>query len=121
MVTCLPHAVLNGQVAVEDVFRELKPLFIRQENLILKTKEAYLEKNKKDILISALTVEAGKNVTFLVLVSGRPDGVVVRLYPDATLEKTVGVKRVLAELTKQLMQSFPAFKLGETNLTEYLK
>ncbi|MCW4025580.1 MAG: hypothetical protein NWF01_11190 [Candidatus Bathyarchaeota archaeon] len=117
----MPHVVLNGEISIEEVFKALSPLFFRNENIILKTKELYLERNKIDILIDSLALEEGKKTAFLALISGRDDGLVVRLYPNAIVEKTAGVKRVLAELAKQLLKVFPQLKVGETNLTEYLE
>jgi hypothetical protein len=32
-----------------------------------------------------------------------------------------GVKFVLANIAKQLLEIFPSLKIGKTNLTEYLK
>jgi hypothetical protein len=120
-VKVLPHVVLNGKTSVEEIFDKLNPLFIKNPEGILKTKEAYLEKNKKDIIVDALAIENGKKTVFLALISGREDGVVVRLYPMFDVEKTDGVKRILAELAKQLLQTFPELKVGETNLQDYLK
>ena len=55
------------------------------------------------------------------MISGRADGVVVRLYPKIDVEKTEGVKKILVELAKQLIATFPELKIGETNLDNYLK
>ena len=116
----MPHVVLNGTISVEEIFDKLNPVFIRNDECIIKTKEAYLEKNKKDILVDSLVIEKGKRTGFLALISGRDDGVVVRLYPQLEIEKTDGVKKVLAELAKQVMQTFPEMHVGETNLKDYL-
>lgn len=117
----MPHVVLNGIVSVNKIFKELKPLFIRSETGILKTIETYLEREKNVILIDSLAIEADKKTVFLAMISGRNDGVVVRLYPKIDVEKTDGVKKILAELAKQLMVSFPELSIGETNLEIYLK
>jgi hypothetical protein len=117
----LPHVVLNGKVAVENIFRELKPLFIRKQNRILRTSDVYLEREKRAILIDSLAIEAEKKTVFLAMISGRDDGVVVRLYPKIEVEKTEGVKMILAELAKQLTVTFPEFNVAETNLNDYLK
>jgi len=55
------------------------------------------------------------------MISGRDDGVVVRLYPKINVEKTEGVKKILVELAKQMMATFPELRIGETNLENYLK
>jgi len=117
----LPHVVLNGKTSIEEIFDKLSPVFVRNGECILKTKETYLEKNKKDMLIDSLAIEKGKKTVFLALISSREDGVVVRLYPQFEVEKTDGVKQILAELAKQLLQTFPEMRVGETNLQDYLK
>jgi len=117
----VPHVVLNGKVSVENIFEELKPLWIRNGNSILKTIEVYLERGKNVILIDALAIDAEKKIVFLAMISGRDDGVVVRLYPKIDVEKTEGVKKILAELAKQLIATFPELRIGETNLENYLK
>ena len=117
----LPHVVLNGKAEIENIFKELKPLMIRNENSILKTMDVYLEREKNVILIDSLAIEADKKTVFLAMISGRNDGVVVRLYPKIDVEKTEGVKKILVELAKQLIPTFPELKIGETNLDNYLK
>ena len=117
----MPHIVLIGKVSVESIFRELKPLFIRNENSLLKTTDVYLEREKNVALIDSLAIDADKKVVFIAMISGRDDGVVVRLYPKIIVEKTEGVKKILVELAKQMMATFPELSLGETNLENYLK
>ena len=107
-------------MSVENIFKELKPLMIRNENSILRTMEAYLEREKNVILIDSLAIDADKKIVFLAMISGRNDGVVVRLYPKIDVEKTEGVKKILAELAKQLIVRFPELSIGETNLEKYL-
>ena len=117
----MPHIVLIGKVSVEDIFRELKPLFIRNENSLLKTTDVYLEREKNVALIDSLAIDADKKVVFIAMISGRDDGVVVRLYPKINVENTEGVKKILVELAKQMMATFPELRIGETNLENYLK
>jgi len=88
---------------------------------VLKTAGMYLERGKGSILVDSLVIEGGKKISFLALIGGREDGVVVRIYPMFEVEKTDGVKRVLAEIAKQLLKTFPEFKLGATNLADWLK
>jgi len=121
-VVVLPHIVLNGKTAIENIFKEFKPLMIRNQNSILKTTDIYLEREKNVILIDSLAIEAAdKKIVFLAMISGREDGVVVRLYPKVDVEKTEGVKKIIVELAKQLIATFPELKIGETNLDNYFK
>lgn len=117
----MPHIVLNGKVSVENIFKELKQLFIKNENSLLKTTDVYLEREKNVILIDSLAIDADKKVVFLAMISGRDHGVVVRLYPKINIEKTEGVKKILVELAKQVMATFPELRIGETNLENFLK
>jgi hypothetical protein len=88
----LPHVVLNGKAAIENIFKELKPLMIRNENSILKTTDIYLEREKNAILVDSLAIDANKKTVFLTMISGRKDGVAVRLYPKIDVEKTEELK-----------------------------
>jgi len=116
----LPHVVLNGKASIQNIFEKLEPLFVRDGTEILRTMELYLERNKNAILIDSLAIESDKKKSFLAMITGRENGVVVRLYPKQEIEKTDGVKRILAEIAKQLFRKFPDFKTAETNLGEYL-
>jgi hypothetical protein len=117
----MPHVVLNGKVEMEDIFKELKPLMLRENQNILKTTDVYFERSKTVILVDSLSIEAGKKTVFIAMINGRDDGLVVRLYPRIEVEKTDGVKRLLAEIAKQIIDTFPSLKIGETNLNDYLK
>jgi len=117
----MPHVVLNGKVAMDDIFKELKPLMIRENQNILKTTDVYFERGKMAILVDSLSIDAVKKTAFLAMINSRDDGVVVRLYPKVEVEKTEGVKRILAELAKQIIETFPTLKVGETNLDYYLR
>jgi hypothetical protein len=116
----LPHVVLNGKTSIQNIFERLEPLFVRDGTEILRTMELYLERNKNAILIDSLAIESDKKTSFLAMITGRENGVVVRLYPKQEIEKTDGVKRTLAEIAKQLVRKFSDFKTAETNLGEYL-
>ena len=116
----MPHVVLNGKDSIQNIFEKLEPLFVRDGTEILRTMELYLERNKNAILIDSLAIESDKKKSFLAMITGRENGVVVRLYPKQEIEKTEGVKRILAEIAKQLLRKFPDFKTAETNLEEYL-
>jgi hypothetical protein len=117
----MPHVVLLGINDLEAMFLALKPITNRIDGGILKTSDMYMSRDKTAILIESLAIEGGINRGFLAMVSRRGDGAVVRLYPRNEVEKTPGVKTILALIAKQLLEATPGLKVGETNLTEYLK
>ena len=117
----MPHVVLNGKVHIKDIFDKMKTLFIRKEGVILKTSNTYIDREKKSILIESLAIEDGKKINFFTMISNREDGIVVRIYPGSEVEKTDGVKRILAEIAKQLLDTFSELKVGKTNISGFLK
>lgn len=116
----MPHVVLIGTINLKDIFRKLLPIMIKQEKTILKTSDKYINDDETSILIEALAIEEGHKTNFFVLVDKRKDGLVIRVYPETVIEKTQGVKRILAEIAKQLIEEFPMLKIGKTNLQEFL-
>ena len=116
----MPHVVLNGDVNIDDIFNKFKPVFIRTEQSILKTGTYYISHDKSAILIEALAIETGVKKSFLAMISHRDDGIVVRIFPGSEVEKTAGVKKILAEIAKHIKAVFPHLTIGETNLSEYL-
>ena len=117
----MPHVVLTGEITIKAVFEEIEPFMKREQNKILKTSEKYINKDETSILVEALAIEDGNKQGFLVLLGKREDGIVIRLYPETAVEKTEGVKTVLATIAIQLLEKFPDLKIGKTNLQEYLQ
>ncbi len=115
----MPHVVLTGELDVEQVFRKLANVFNKDDRGILKTGSSYLESEGKAFIIEATAIENGPPRNFLVLVSKRDDGMVVRLHPSLDVEKTEGVKKVLALIANQIVASFPGTGIGKTNLQDF--
>ncbi|MFX0114341.1 MAG: hypothetical protein ACFFB3_07325 [Candidatus Hodarchaeota archaeon] len=115
----MPHAVINGEIAVEDIFTRLNPIFIKDNANIVKTKEFYLSRDKNVMLVEIIIIDRSRKTEFIAMISRRDDGVVVRIYPGEDVEKTDGVKRSLAEIAKQLLILFEESKLGKTNLNQF--
>ena len=116
----MPHVVLNGTVDLDQVFGEITPLFIKEQDSILKTTDYYISKIKHNILVETLIIEQDTKLQYFSLISKRDDGLVVRLYPGTEIAKTSNVKKILAEIAKKLFELFPDLKLGKTNLNEFL-
>ncbi|MDH5747383.1 MAG: hypothetical protein OEZ21_10625 [Candidatus Bathyarchaeota archaeon] len=114
----MPHVVLNGKVYIKDIFDKVDPLFVRNGVFILKTSNTYIDREEKSILIESLVIEEGNKTSFFTMISRREDGILVRIYPDSEVEKTDGVKRILAETAKQLLEKFPDLRVGKTNLSD---
>jgi hypothetical protein len=112
--------VLIGNVDMDEVFRRLKPVFVKTDRGILKATDAYMDRAKRTIIVDSLAIEGGEKDRFLMAIGLRDDGLVVRLFDIPEVERSEGVKRVLAETARQLLGAFPDLELGETNLERYL-
>jgi hypothetical protein len=117
----MPHAVISGAPPVSDVFRAYEALLYRNGDIVLKTGTAYLSSDGRSMVIEATAVEGGSPRNFLVLAGQREGGLVVRLHPSIEVEKTDGVKRLLAMVAMQVMGKFPGTSLGKTNLQDFLE
>lgn len=117
----MPHSVINGNISIETVFKDIKPIFIRSNDTILKTNDFYVSKDHKSILIDALCVKTGKKDTFFMLLNQRDDGIVIRISPITEVDKTDGVKMLLAQITNSILKSYDNVTIGKTNLEKYLE
>ena len=117
----MPHVMLIGPVDMEEVFRRLKPVFVKTDRGILKATDAYMDRGRRNIIVDSLAIEGGEKERFLMLIGQREDGLVVKLFDVPEVDRTEGVKRVLAETAKQLLETFPDLGVGETNLERYLE
>jgi hypothetical protein len=117
----MPHVVLNGKVKVEDIFSKIKPLFIKFEQGMVKTTECFISQRYNSMIIKTLNIEKENKISFLILINDREDGIVIRLYPDLDVKKTIGVKKSLVEVAKQILKDFDKLTIGKTNLNEYFR
>jgi hypothetical protein len=113
--------VLTGEITLRVVFETLEPFMLREEKTVLKTSDKYINSDETSILLEALAIEDGKKASFLVLLGKRDDGLVIRLYPEIDVEKTDGVKTVLARIASQLLEKISTLTVGKTNLQEFLE
>jgi len=121
IVSKMPHVVLNGSINSEKAFEYLENIFLKNELGILKTTNLYLDKTKQAILVESLAIERGQKTGFLAMINNREDGFVVRIYPEFdNFEKTDGVKQILAEIAKQLLEKINNIEIGKNNLQEFL-
>ena len=117
----LPHVVLTGKINAEKAFDVLEDILVKRPDGILKTTNHYLDKNKQGILVESLAIQKGTKIGFLAMINNRDDGVVIRIYPGLDIEKTDGVKQILAEIAKQLLSKISDIAIGKTNLQEFLE
>jgi hypothetical protein len=116
----MPHVVLKGSCAPEEVLSDLKPVLFKGDGVFLRTGEAYLGSRKKSILVESVAVEGDGTQNFLSMVKWRDDGLVVLIYPGSTVRRTEGVRRLIALVAAGIMASHPYLTVEETNLNDFL-
>jgi len=116
----IPHVVIEGELNTQEIFEKIEPLFIKEENLLIRSTNSYLSTDKKTILVETLVIENRNKNQYFAIVNHRDDGVVVRIHPMLDIEKTNGIKRALAEIGKQILENFGGTKVGKTNLSDFL-
>ena len=87
---------------------------------MLKATASFLAHDGRSLLVECLAVEGFLRQSFFVLMTSKPEGVMVRLYPRTSPEKTAGVKRCVAWLSLWMRKQIPAAVIGTTNLHEEL-
>ncbi len=115
----MPHVVIQGDLHLPDIFKQLDLFVIKTDSKIIKTTKIYLSKDISSILIETITIDMGKRISFLSMISQRNDGVVVRLYPGTNVEKTDLVKQSLSEIAKKILILFSESNIGKTNLQDF--
>ena len=113
----MPHAVIQGEVSAERVYRDLGEFRERVAGLVMHVGEAFLARSGHSALIEAVVVE-GTTRRFLVEILSRDDGVTVRLYPQTDPEKTPGVRRLLAEVAARVRGLDPGARIVRSNLPD---
>ncbi|MDG6223874.1 MAG: hypothetical protein IAX21_05755 [Candidatus Bathyarchaeota archaeon] len=117
----MPHVVLTGNISLRDIFEKIEAFVVRENKSILKISDKFINQDETSILVESLTIEDKNKTSFLVLLSKREDGLVVRIYPQIDVEKTDGVKKILAKIADNLIAAFPSLEVGKTNLQEFLQ
>ncbi|UCG03761.1 MAG: hypothetical protein JSW11_07195 [Candidatus Heimdallarchaeota archaeon] len=117
----MPHIVLNGKITIDNIFANLKPIFVNHDTGIIKTTTQFISEDKNAILVDSLSIESKDKYRFFTLINKSSDGIVIRIYPGSEIEKTHGVKKILVEIAKQILSTNPNLTIGKTNLTKYLE
>ena len=116
----MPHVVIEGQVNLEEFFRGLESIQERDNEGIRKITDTYLNSKGTSMLLESVVVEGGSTQKFMIAVGSKGTGVTVRLLPLTDPEKTPGVKRLMADVARQVVKRFPGATFGKTNLREFL-
>jgi hypothetical protein len=116
----MPHVELLGSTCLSEFHARFRPGEVRIGDLVLKARSSFLAHDGRSLLLECLTVEGNLRQNFFVLLTARPKGIMVRLLPLTSPEKTAGAKWCVAWIALWLRSIGPGGEFGATNLVEEL-
>lgn len=116
----MPHVEVRGPVRLSGFHARFAPRSLREGETVTKAVGAFLAHDGRTLLLDLLIVEAFLRQSFFLVLTQREDGVMVRLLPRTSPEKTAGVKRAVAWAAAWLQAASPSATVGTTNLEAFL-
>jgi hypothetical protein len=115
----MPHVIRSGLADLSAAWRELPRGPWRWEATVARVEGCFLGPAAAALLVAGVVVEYGRPLDPVLLVTRGADTTSVHLWPVVPVERTEGVKRLLAQVAQEL----PAYGAGEvatTNLAHLL-
>ncbi len=117
----MPHVELVGPRDLTGFHRRFQPRTLREGSTVIKASGCWLSHDGVSLLLECLTVEGYLRQGFFVMAAAHPGGIMVRLSPRTSPEKTDGVKRCVAWVALWLRAGLPEAGIGSTNLRSSLE
>ena len=117
----MPHVVIEEALDLTIASQGVELTGVRNGSEILKVVDVYLNRSGRTALVDCVVVEQGRSQSFFVQLSQKDRQITVRLLPATDPEKTVGVKRIMGLIARQLHHSAAGSRFGKTNLQEFLQ
>lgn len=116
----MPHILIEGPCHVEAYYSDFQPVSQQVDRCLMKTKDCYVNHSHKEVLVNVVVVENQRPQAFFISLLQRDEGVLVRLLPSTSPEKTDGVKKMLFFIGSQLKTQHIKCKFGTTNIPSFL-
>lgn len=115
----MPHVIRAGRIDLRAAWSALPVGPWRWGQAIGRVEGCYLAREEKALLVAGVVVEYGRPLHPVVLITHQGANTAFHLWPNAQVERTDAVKRLLAEVARSATQLGCA-EILQTNLTEYL-
>jgi hypothetical protein len=115
----MPHAILEGVVALEEVVRNLDGTAKKWGPAVLKTEGAWLRSDGLAVLVEGVVVEHSRPLHPVAVITRTGDDTSVRLWRLAPVERTPAVQRWLASIADEVTR-FGAHSVKSTNIAAEL-
>jgi len=117
----LPHVLVAGAAGLEAFHAGFQPAGFTEGGVVHRVLAAYLCHDRRGVLLDCLVVEGHLRQGFFVLLTESPEGIMVRLLPRTSPQKTAGVKRLLVWIASRLRAGTPGAEFGRTNLAAQMQ
>jgi hypothetical protein len=117
----MPHVQVVCDCRPRDLLAPLANLTAGEPPLVLRVRDTFLNGAGDHLLLEALVVEGYLRQAFFLLLREDADGVLIRCHPFSAVQKTTGVKKLIAEVARRCLQHCPGGRIGHTNLQAYLQ
>lgn len=114
----MPHIVFENRINLNEFSQTFFPTFQRVSTII-KIQTIFVDKDNFTALLPTVVIDKNHQ-EFLIESSTKKDKTTIRLYPNTDPKKTNGVRMTMALLAKQIINTYPDFKITKTNLSNYL-
>lgn len=109
--------VLDGPVDLDRYAREFRPIRVRRGGDTLRAHRLFVERERRALLIESVVIEAGRKLPFYVLISSHDrGGATVRIDPMTHVERSRGVRDLVARVGSDLLERSPGARVRITNL-----
>lgn len=117
----MPHVVIEEAIDLAVACQSIQLTAVRNGSEILKVVDIYLNRSGRTALVDCVVVEEGRSQPFFVQLSQKDRQITVRLLPATDPKKTIGVKRLMGIIAKELREGTAGSRFGKTNLQEFLQ
>lgn len=117
----MPHIIIEGPASLEQFYRNFRPIEVREQPMIMKIKEVYLNPERARLLLECLVVEDRTPNNFYMVAAEKEGKISIHLDALTDPEKTDGVKRLIAIVAQTFKTQHPECRYGSHNLTGYIR
>ncbi len=117
----MPHVQVVGSCDLPALAPSLAGFIESRPPLVMKIAHAYVSLDRQHLLLEAMVVEGYLRQAFFLLVRKDETGLIIRCHPTSPVQKTDGVKTLIARLARTCLSLCPGSRVGHTNLAPFIE
>ena len=112
----MPHVVIRGTLDLPAFVADFAPILERTGGDVMRADRIFLENSGTNALVECLVVESRRKQPFYVKISVHDSKSTVRIDPICRIERSSGVKQLVARLGARALHATPGGEIEVTNL-----